>query len=135
MLKVFVYGTLKPGEINYQRFCAGKVIEEKRAIAQGHLFALPFGYPAMTPGDGRVQGYLLTFADSEVLCALDRLEDYHPERLPEHNEYNRQLIETFNLAGEPLETAWAYLMSPHLVRSYGGIFLPSGWWSNCGDCA
>ena len=132
MLKVFVYGTLKPGEINYQRFCAGKVIEEKRAIAQGHLFALPFGYPAMTPGDGRVQGYLLTFADSEVLRALDRLEDYHPERPPEQNEYNRQLIETFNLSGEPLETAWVYLMSPHLVRSYGGIFLPSGSWSNCG---
>ncbi|MFB2983681.1 gamma-glutamylcyclotransferase [Microseira sp. BLCC-F43] len=135
MFKVFVYGTLKPGEINYQRFCAGKVVEEKRAIAQGHLFALPFGYPAMTPGDGRVQGYVLTFADPEVLDALDRLEDYHRERPPEQNEYNRQLIETFNLSDEPLETAWVYLMSPHLVRSYGGIFLPSGWWSNCGDSA
>ncbi|HAZ45625.1 MAG TPA: hypothetical protein DDW76_15530 [Cyanobacteria bacterium UBA11369] len=133
MLKVFVYGTLKPGEINYQRFCAGKVAEEKRAIAQGHLFALPFGYPAMTPGDRRVQGYLLTFADPEVLRALDRLEGYDPERLPEHNEYNRQLIETFNLAGEPLQIAWAYLMNPHKVRSFGGIFLSSGCWSNCGD--
>ena len=133
MLKVFVYGTLKPGEINYQRLCAGKVIEEKKAIAQGHLFALPFGYPAMTPGDGRVQGYVLTFTDPEVLHALDRLEDYHPERPLEQNEYNRQLIKTFNLSDEPSETAWAYLMSPDLVRSYGGIFLPSGWWSNCGD--
>jgi gamma-glutamylcyclotransferase (GGCT)/AIG2-like uncharacterized protein YtfP len=133
MLKVFVYGTLKPGESNYQRFCAGKVVEEERAIAQGHLFALPFGYPAMTPGDGRVQGYVLTFTDPEVLHALDRLEDYHPELPLEQNEYNRQLIETFNLSDEPLETAWAYLMSPDLVRSYGGIFLPSGWWSNCGD--
>ena len=133
MLKVFVYGTLKPGEINYQRLCAGKVVEEKRAIAQGHLFALPFGYPAMTPGDGRVQGYVLTFTDPEVLHALDLLEGYHPQRPLEQNEYNRQLIETFNLSGEPLETAWAYLMSPDLVRSYGGIFLHSGWWSNCGD--
>lgn len=135
MLKVFVYGTLKPGECNYQRFCAGKVVEEKRASVQGHLFALPIGYPAMTPGDGRVQGYLLTFADPEVLQVLDLLEDYHPERLPEDNQYNRQLIETFNLAGEPLETAWAYLMSPLKVRSCGGIFLPSGWWSNGADYA
>lgn len=133
MLKVFVYGTLKPGEINYQRFCAGKVVEEKKAIAQGHLFALPFGYPAMTPGDAKVQGYLLTFADPEVLQALDLLEDYHQERSPEQNEYNRQLIATFNLSGELLETAWAYLMNPALVRRYGGIFLPSGSWSNCGD--
>lgn len=109
MLKLFVYGTLKPGESNYQRFCAGKVVEEKRAIAIGLLFALPFGYPAMTNGDATVRGYLLTFALKEVLHELDRLEGYHRERPAEQNEYNRQLIETFNLSGEPLETAWVYL--------------------------
>jgi len=25
-IRVFVYGTLKPGEVNYQRYCEGKVI-------------------------------------------------------------------------------------------------------------
>ncbi len=30
-LRVFVYGTLKPGEANYQKYCAGKVVEAKRA--------------------------------------------------------------------------------------------------------
>lgn len=135
MLKVFVYGTLKPFESNYQRFCAGKVVEEKKAQARGHLFALPFGYPAMTLGDGRVKGYLLTFAEEEVLDNLDLLEDYDQERLAEQNEYNRQLIKTFNISGEPLETAWAYLMSPDRVRRIGGILLPSGWWSGCSRSA
>jgi gamma-glutamylcyclotransferase (GGCT)/AIG2-like uncharacterized protein YtfP len=26
-MKVFVYGTLKPGECNYQRYCEGKVVD------------------------------------------------------------------------------------------------------------
>jgi len=26
-IRVFVYGTLKPGEVNYQRYCEGKVID------------------------------------------------------------------------------------------------------------
>jgi gamma-glutamylcyclotransferase (GGCT)/AIG2-like uncharacterized protein YtfP len=130
MLKVFVYGTLKPGESNYQRLCAGKVVEEERAIAYGTLFSLPVGYPAMTSGDTPIQGYLLTFAGPDILSALDRLEGYHPNRPMEHNEYNRQLIETFNLSEQLLGTAWAYFMSCERVRSYGGILLPAGWWSS-----
>ncbi len=31
MFKVFVYGTLKPGEANYQKYFAGKVIEAQKA--------------------------------------------------------------------------------------------------------
>jgi gamma-glutamylcyclotransferase (GGCT)/AIG2-like uncharacterized protein YtfP len=132
MLKVFVYGTLKPGESNYERFCAGKVLQAQRAIARGHLYALPIGYPAMTPGDREVHGFLLTFTDNEILHHLDRLEDYNPHRYPEQNEYNRQLIETFNLSGQPLATAWTYLMTREQVQRQGGIFLPSAWWSGCG---
>jgi gamma-glutamylcyclotransferase (GGCT)/AIG2-like uncharacterized protein YtfP len=63
---VFVYGTLKPGENNYQIYCAGKVLAEQRAIAFGRLFSLPAGYPAMTPGDCPVHGFLLSFANSTV---------------------------------------------------------------------
>lgn len=53
-VRVFVYGTLKPGEANYKRYCAGKVIDVKIALVQGKLFALPMGYPAMTLGDRQV---------------------------------------------------------------------------------
>ena len=35
MFKVFVYGTLKPGEINYQRYCEGRIAKEEEAIASG----------------------------------------------------------------------------------------------------
>ncbi|HEY9725489.1 MAG TPA: gamma-glutamylcyclotransferase [Chroococcales cyanobacterium] len=128
-LKVFVYGTLKPGETNYQRYCAGKVVEEQSAIAFGQLYDLPLGYPAMTYGEIPVQGFLLTFADPSVLTALDELEDYNPNRLPQENEYERQQIEIYNLSAQSLGLAWVYLMNPDRIQRLGGVLLRSGWWS------
>ncbi len=128
-LKIFVYGTLKPGEANYQRYCAGKVIEAKRAIAFGQLFDLPLGYPAMTSGESLVHGFLLTFSDSAILTLLDELEDYDPHRTLEENEYNRKQIETYNLIGQALGLAWAYFMAAEQVQHLQGIPIPSGCWS------
>ncbi|MBD2741446.1 gamma-glutamylcyclotransferase [Coleofasciculus sp. FACHB-1120] len=128
-LQVFVYGTLKPGECNYERYCAGKVVEEERAIAFGELFSLPAGYPAMIPGSAEIHGFLLTFPDSTVLQTLDNLEGYDPHRPEAQNEYNRHQIETYNLSGQPLAMAWTYLMTPAQVRHQKGVLLTSGWWS------
>jgi gamma-glutamylcyclotransferase (GGCT)/AIG2-like uncharacterized protein YtfP len=129
VLKVFVYGTLKPGECNYLRYCAGIVVEEKCAIAQGLLFSLPFGYPAMTPGNSLVKGFVLSFSTYEILHQLDWLEDYDPQRPTTQNEYYRQLIDIYDTAKQPLGTAWAYLMTLEQVKAYQGILLPNGWWS------
>ncbi|NET56546.1 MAG: gamma-glutamylcyclotransferase [Symploca sp. SIO2E6] len=131
-LRVFVYGTLKPGEVNYNLYCAGLVVEEKRAIAYGQLFALPLGYPAMIPGESPVQGFLLTFADPAMLSALDELEDYDPYRPAAENEYNRQQIEVYDLARETPIFAWAYLMTPEQVQRFQGVPILSGCWENLG---
>lgn len=129
MVKVFVYGTLKPGEENYQRYCAGKVVETTKAIAQGKLFALPMGYPAMTPGNSPVHGYLLSLTNLDVLKALDELEDYHPTRAASENLYNRKQIETYNPQGNLLGCAWVYIMTQELALQLRGVHLPNGWWS------
>ena len=94
-MKVFVYGTLKPGECNYLRYCEGKVVDACPAIAHGQLFALHAGYPAMISGEGRVYGFLLCFANSAILADLDQLEDYHPGRDQAQNEYQRESIAIF----------------------------------------
>lgn len=127
-MKVFVYGTLKPGECNYLRYCEGKVVDACPAIAQGQLFALSAGYPAMISGEGRVYGFLLCFANSAILADLDELEDYHPGRDRAQNEYQRESIAIFDLNFQPLDTVWAYFMLPDRLRSQGGIFLPDGRW-------
>ncbi len=128
-IPVFVYGTLKPGEANYQFYCAGKVQKITGTYTKGQLFSLPFGYPAMTPGEGRVEGVLLEFSDPKVLDLLDQLEDYDPQRSVNENEYNRQRITVYQLSNEIWGQAWAYLMSPEKVRQFGGVCLPQGYWS------
>lgn len=131
LTRVFVYGTLKPGESNYQTYCAAKVIEAKTAIALGQLFALPFGYPAMVqPGNSPVTGCLLTFPDSTILQHLDWLEDYDAQREAAANEYNRQLIKTYAPDFTPFGEAWVYLMTPEQVKAAGGSLLPHGCWSS-----
>ncbi|HEY9748165.1 MAG TPA: gamma-glutamylcyclotransferase family protein, partial [Allocoleopsis sp.] len=128
-LQVFVYGTLKPGEVNYQRYCAGKVTAEIPAIARGQLFALSLGYPAMTAGTQTVHGFLLHFEDPAILSRLDALEDFVPGRSPEQNEYQREIIAVCDSEGKPLGDAWAYLMHPNRVQRLGGVLIPHGVWS------
>ena len=131
-LRVFVYGTLKPGEANYSKYCSNKVVDVQRAVASGELFALPVGYPAMTTGEYPVHGYLLSFADRSILHALDELEDYQPTRQISQNLYNRQKTEIYNLRGLSLGYAWVYLMTLEQVHHLGGVPQPDGWWSGCG---
>ncbi|RAM48669.1 MAG: gamma-glutamylcyclotransferase [Hapalosiphonaceae cyanobacterium JJU2] len=130
LLRVFVYGTLKPGEVNYYNYCDRKVVNATKAYVLGKLFDLPQGYPAMIPGDSPVYGYLLEFDFPEVLVELDELEDYHPARPDSENLYNRQQIQVYNFQGRSLGWAWAYLMTPEMVNNLGGIYQADGWWSN-----
>ncbi|MBD2629873.1 gamma-glutamylcyclotransferase family protein [Trichormus variabilis] len=128
-LRVFVYGTLKPGEANY-RLCENQVLTAKKAIASGKLYTLPMGYPAMTKGEGKVHGYLLSFADSTLLTALDDLEDYQPNRPMSENLYYRQYIKIFEPTGLSLGSAWVYLMTSEKIYQLGGVGLVDGYWKN-----
>jgi gamma-glutamylcyclotransferase (GGCT)/AIG2-like uncharacterized protein YtfP len=125
---VFVYGTLKPNEANYDHYCAGKVIAQQQAIAYGELFALPMGYPAIILGDRQVHGYLLSFPDASILDSLDELEDYQSDRPASKNLYNRQQIEVFDVEGASLGMAWAYFMTLEQVTKLVGVAQPDGLW-------
>ena len=129
MLKVFVYGTLKPGEANYQDYCQGKVIEIIKAQTKGKLFDLSIGYPAMIEGNSIVKGFLLTFAHANHLALLDQLEDYDPQGQEYNNIYYRQEILVTKDTGESLGTAWGYFMSLQKVKQLGGLPIKSGWWT------
>ena len=125
---VFVYGTLKPNEANYAKYCAGKAIAKQLAIAYGELFALPMGYPAMILGNHQVHGYLLSFPDVSILDSLDDLEDYQCDRAASENLYDRQQIEVFDLEGSSLGFAWAYFMTEEQVTKFAGIAQLDGCW-------
>jgi gamma-glutamylcyclotransferase (GGCT)/AIG2-like uncharacterized protein YtfP len=128
-LKVFVYGTLKPGECNYSYYCAKSVVEAIPAYTWGNLYHLPLGYPGMTLGNSKIAGFVLTFSNEKILASLDELEDYEPERSPQENEYQRQKILVYELSGKLLGEVWGYLMTSERVKQLEGIFVPSGWWT------
>jgi len=46
LLKLFVYGTLKRGYWNYNRFCQG-VLSVEAAVVRGRLYELPAGFPVL----------------------------------------------------------------------------------------
>ncbi len=125
---VFVYGTLKPNEANYAKYCAGKAISEQKAIAYGELFALPMGYPAMILGNQQIHGYLLSFPEVSILESLDDLEDYQCDRPATENAYNRYEIEVFDLEGKYFGLAWAYFMTLAQVTKLVGVAQPDGCW-------
>jgi gamma-glutamylcyclotransferase (GGCT)/AIG2-like uncharacterized protein YtfP len=129
LCRVFVYGTLKPNQENFPKYCEGKVIAQQQAIAYGELFALPMGYPAMIRGDDLVYGYLLSFKDVNILESLDELEDYHSDRPISENLYHRQQIEVFNLTQNSLGLAWVYLMTSDQVSLLDGIPQFDGIWN------
>ncbi len=128
-LRVFVYGTLKPGAANFDRYCGKQVLTSHRAYIYGDLYDLPScGYPAAIHGSHKVHGFVLAFRDDRILQALDELEDYDPQRQPVENDYNRELVTTYTLNGNSGCCAWVYFMSAERIHRCGGILLPDGWW-------
>jgi gamma-glutamylcyclotransferase (GGCT)/AIG2-like uncharacterized protein YtfP len=128
---VFVYGTLKPGECNYDRYCRNKTLLCHRAYIRGQLYDFPqLGYPGATVGNGRVEGFVLSLLEPSVLVDLDDLEDYDPQGRSADNMYTRQLVSTYTLDGRVGISAWVYFMTPDRVRQLGGVAIPHGWWGN-----
>ncbi|NEQ46893.1 MAG: gamma-glutamylcyclotransferase [Leptolyngbya sp. SIOISBB] len=129
MYPVFVYGTLKPQEAAYEKYCDPFVVSAQPAIMRGELFHLPQGYPAMTVGDRWIRGALLTFRDAAAIARIDHFEDYDPMRPPHANLYQRLRQPVFAITQQPLGTAWVYLMSPQQVCVLGGTRVDNGRWS------
>jgi gamma-glutamylcyclotransferase (GGCT)/AIG2-like uncharacterized protein YtfP len=128
-LYVFVYGTLKPGAANFDRYCGNKVVTSHRAYIYGDLYYLPVcGYPGAIHGTGQVCGFVISFNDATILQDLDELEDYDPQRQPAENDYTRELVTTYTPDRIPSISAWAYFITSSQIQNLGGILLPDGWW-------
>jgi gamma-glutamylcyclotransferase (GGCT)/AIG2-like uncharacterized protein YtfP len=143
MFKIFVYGTLMPGESHYPE----DVLNAVPAIAHGNLFHLPLGYPAMAipelersgssaPPTTTVQGVVLTFSNLDMLQRLDAYEQHDPVvfsrclpglEIADH-QYQRVEIPVFTHHHHPLGRAWAYGMTLNQIQRLGGVELPNGRW-------
>ena len=127
-MRVFVYGTLKPGHANWHRLLRGRVSRWQAAKVPGRLLDLPVGYPAVVSGEGWVYGYVLHIPRPDLLAAVDALEGYDPKGPPERNEYQRRVVPACTPAGAPLGRVYAYFMDEEKARRLGGEEVPGGVW-------
>ncbi|MBT2408909.1 MULTISPECIES: gamma-glutamylcyclotransferase family protein [unclassified Streptomyces] len=133
-LPFFVYGTLRPGEVNHDLFLRGRTAAEEPArLPEAALYDGP-GYPYAVhrPGYGSgIVGELiipLPGAYGELLAALDLLEAYEGPGHP-RNVYDRTARQALRPDGTPVR-AWVYLAAPPLVRrlAESGTEIPGGDW-------
>lgn len=127
-IRVFVYGTLKPGFRNARRLLAGRIDSYRAAAIRGRLLDLPLGYPAAVPGEGWIHGYLLELLRPELLTEIDQLEGYRPHRPEAEQHYRRHRVPCFGPEGEPLGPAFAYFMDPGYAARLGGEPVAGGSW-------
>ncbi|MGW5348399.1 gamma-glutamylcyclotransferase family protein [Streptomyces sp. NPDC004050] len=131
-LPFFVYGTLRPGEVNHALFLRGRTAAEDPARLPGALLYDGPGYPYAVRQEGaEVVGELITAAPgayATLLAELDRLEEFHGPGLPV-NVYDRVRCDAVRPDGTRTP-AWVYLAAPPLARRLraSGTEIPGGDW-------
>lgn len=124
--RVFVYGTLMTSMTNHHRIKPFiKAVLPAKSI--GLLYHLPYGYPAMVPGNRQVQGEVIELTDiTQGLKVLDDLEGYQG---PGYccNLYNRVVQEVEQETGERL-LAYVYLWAKPAELKILGTPVPGGDW-------
>ncbi|MDX3517467.1 gamma-glutamylcyclotransferase family protein [Streptomyces scabiei] len=119
MLPFFVYGTLRPGEVNHDLFLRGRTRAERSARMPGLTLYEGPGYPYAVEetgddhgGGGAVTGALVTARPetyAELLRLLDELEEYAPG--DPANLYER-VERTAVLDDGTAVRAWVYVAAP-----------------------
>ncbi|MFF7893986.1 gamma-glutamylcyclotransferase family protein [Streptomyces sp. NPDC007907] len=132
-LPFFVYGTLRPGEVNHDLFLRGRTrSEEPGSLTDAVLYEGP-GYPYAVeePGGGTVSGELVTALPETypgLLAELDRLEEYvpgHPRSL--YVRVERKVVRPAD--GETVR-AWVYVAAPAVaarLRARGRAIAGGDW--------
>ncbi|MFC4557258.1 gamma-glutamylcyclotransferase [Virgibacillus kekensis] len=122
MPKLFVYGTLRRGEKNYN-LLGGAANIYRQCWTEGTLYDTGLGYPALEPTEtDRIFGELYNVSDAQ-LKEIDELESY-VEGAP-NNLFERVPAKVFNDIGEECE---AYTYTSGLPESGRAKRIQSGDW-------
>ncbi len=123
--RMFVYGTLMKGFVNYDHHLRGQVISITQGDTAGQLYHLPQGYPALVEGDKAIKGEVMELVDRGILEKLDRLEGFVEGRTD--NLYERA-IRTVVLENGAIVECWVYLFCDEAYADSSGIEIPDGDW-------
>lgn len=89
MLKLFVYGTLKRGFWNHDRFCRN-AIDIQPATTWGRLYQLPAGYPALEVPESAIlaHGTASPLADAATQARLAARAPQHAANQPPSGDWD-----------------------------------------------
>ncbi|GGX86847.1 gamma-glutamylcyclotransferase family protein [Streptomyces hiroshimensis] len=116
-LPVFVYGTLRPGQVNHRHYLGGRTVAAEPARLRGAVLYEGPGYPyAVAEPDGEIRGELVFVepgAYTAVLASLDELEGCGPGGAGEmYVRVRRQVLPE----GGGAVGAWVYLAADATAR-------------------
>ncbi|MGY5011101.1 gamma-glutamylcyclotransferase family protein [Streptomyces sp. 900105755] len=132
-LPFFVYGTLRPGEVNHDAYLRGRTETEEPGRLDGAVLYDGPGYPYAVeePGPAAVRGELVTAhpeAYDRLLLELDALEECVPQD-PE-SLYVRVARDVVRLRDGAAVRAWVYVAGPVVAGRLrtGGLRIDGGDW-------
>lgn len=130
--KIFVYGSLREGFFNYEKYLKGKVEKKEAAKVKGKVFHMPYkGYPAIFDGNGYVEGEVMKIKNDcydRTIEALDEMEGFFGENNPK-NEYHKKLVEVELETGSK-ELCYVYYYNKNNDSKFdeNAVYVSSGDW-------
>ena len=133
-LNVFVYGSLREGFFNYDKYLKGKVVSITPAKIENKIvYHMPYkGYPAILNGTGTVYGEIMVIKPEiydETMIAMDKMEGFISENNPE-NEYEKVVLEVEHLDNHKKENCYLYFYNPAIDPKFNNeaVLVEHGDW-------
>ncbi len=135
-INIFVYGSLREGFFNYEKYLAGKVAEIRDGkLKNMKLYHMDYkGYPAITHGDETIIGEIMVINKDDyesAMKAIDKMEGFISDNNPE-NEYHKVILEVENLYTNKKEKCFVYFYNKDKDINFEdkAQHIPSGDWKN-----
>lgn len=119
MVRVFVYGSLREGHYNYDKYLKDKSKFISYGYVKGDLYTIEgVIYPALIEGEGKVIGEIYEVSE-EVSKAIDELESYVKD--DPSNEYNKVDCDILDEEGNVLEVLPVYMFNMQKEKNQGRL--------------
>ena len=131
---MFVYGTLRPGQPNWERLLAGRCDRVAAGRLAGVVLVDCGYYPAAVerPGAGGAVGevvWIRPAAWPALLVDLDHLEGYDPA---DPDPLFDRVVRAVEIAGE-LVDCWVYLAGRSLTGAPRPVVANGDWMAHCAE--
>ena len=131
-INIFVYGSLREGFFNYNKYLEGKVSNKKEAKLENmKLHHMPYkGYPAITHGNDTILGEIMVINEDdyeETVKAMDEMEGFISENNPD-NEYHKVILDVEDITTNTKEKCFVYFYNKDKDKEFDSksIYISNG---------